>query len=448
MALKQTYQHLRLLSTPYWMGKLAKLIAREGIELWFCPFIYALPLDTDVPIVTTIPDLQHEHYSDLFSGDELALRTLGYQYSCKVAIATIGISKHVADEIVKFYNIDSAKVFGIPLALDQSYQVSPEEIEHLVARVRLKFCLDQEFILYPANGWQHKNHEKLIEAIDIVHRCGYPVNLILTGAEFDVMDRLRPLLSQYGLHQVIRHLGYVDKQDLIGLYSAARMLIFPSLFEGFGLPLLEAMYLGVPVACSQVGSLPEVGDKAVLYFDPERPENIAEAILKVSRDEAFRQQLITAGKEQIKCFSYVNTAKQTMTVFEKIRDGVLVSPGLPPFRPLISHNWLNEGYSRWYFHAPSLSEIEFKVVQPTILPELANQTITVLLDERKMLESAIEPQHEYQFAISTPNNPDAGFHRLDIFASAKVSVSGQVLSAQVPSLVIINASGKRLNLIK
>lgn len=445
--LRRVYRKLKSLHSRMWTGRLAELIDKEGIDLWFCPIIYALPPDAKVPIVTTIPDLQHEYYPDFFPENELALRVLGYQYSCKTATATIAISDHVAADIVRLYGIDPGRVFAIPLALSQDCQIPEDEIRHLVDKVRLKFRLDQDFIYYPANGWRHKNHENLVKALAIAHSEGKRTSLILTGSQFGVMDRLRPLLTEYGLQKAVRHLGYVDRQDVIGLYALAKMLVFPSLFEGFGLPVLEALHFGTPVACSNVGSLSGVGGNAALYFDPHSPQDIAAAILKITEQEELRERLVAKGREQVKRFSYFDTARKTLEVFEKIRSGTLVPPELPPFRPLLPHKWLQEGHSRWYFHCTSLREVEFEVVQP-FLNKLTDQTIEAWLDGQKMLESPIEPQRLYRFVIPASDKIDAGFHRLDIWASATASVGGRVLSVQVPSIVITDSSGNRLRLIK
>ncbi len=260
---------------------------------------------------------------------------MGYQYSCRVATATIGISKRVADDIVKLYDVPPERVFSTPLALDQSYELSPREIDRLLNAVRLKFRIDHEFIFYPANGWKHKNHEMLIEAFRLVRDRHPGLILLLTGCEFDVIERIQPLIRKYRLQHVVRHLGYVSREDVVGLYAACRLLVFPSLFEGFGLPLLEAMHFGAPVVCSNVGSLPEVGGDAVLYFDPLDPEQIAKAISACLEDEHLRARLIAAGKEQSRRFSYRRTAEQTLAIFEKVHAGELRPPDLPPFRPPI-----------------------------------------------------------------------------------------------------------------
>jgi glycosyltransferase involved in cell wall biosynthesis len=444
--LRRAYHVLKRLGARASTAALNDLIRREGIDLWFCPLIYALPLDATVPTVTTIPDLQHEYYPDFFTEEELALRAVGYPYSCRVATATIGISKHVADDIIHFYDVPQERVFSTPLALDSSYDLSPSAIDRLVNAARLKFRIDYDFIFYPANGWKHKNHEALIEAFSFVRSRHPRLNLLLTGCEFDVIDRIRPLIRRYRLQQAVRHLGYVSRDDIVGLYAACRLLVFPSLFEGFGLPLLEAMHFGVPVVCSNVTSLPEVGGDAVLYFDPRVPDQIAQAIARCIEDDQLRDRLLAAGKAQANRFSYARTANLTLAIFKKIAAGELRPPALPPFRPPTSHNWLNAGHSRWYFRAGPAFTIHVDLLQPTLLEPLKEQRVEVLLDGQTVVRTAIDPQHLYHLSHSFQNGASSAWHVLEIVASAHTAISGQVLSVQVPSLRIVDSKGKELRL--
>jgi glycosyltransferase involved in cell wall biosynthesis len=442
------YRRVKYPRVSYRNRALADLIKRERIDIWFCPLIYALPLDGEIPVVITIPDLQHEAYPEFFSSDDLALRTLGYQYSCLTATAVIGISFATAADIVRLYDIDPSRVFGIQLALDEAYRVSPQRLAELKAKVRSKFCLDEGFLFYPANSWPHKNHEVLVEALGLLHRRGRKLKLVLTGVDTTLVDRLRPLLRTHHLDSAVRHLGYVDRLEILGLYCLAGILVFPSLFEGFGLPLLEAMHLGVPVACSQVGSLPEIGGDAVLYFDPRSPVNIADSITQLLDDPDLRERLVSAGYDRVRGFSYERTARQTLAVFEQIGNGSLAKPQLAPFRPLLPHNWLPDGHGRWYFRSPDLRAIVLDIVQPLSVPELAEQRITVHLNQREVLRSEIEPQRPYKFLIPVDSEAATKFFRLDVVASSIFRVHLNPLSLQVSSIKLIDRYGSELSLIQ
>ena len=426
-------------------GRLNDLIEEQRLDLWFCPLMYALPLDVEVPVVNTIPDLQHEHFAEFFPDREIAFRTLGYRSSCLRAAATIGISEFVAQDLRTRYRVDRA--VGIPLALDPSFAVGAETMRRLVEGVRLKYRLDHPFVFYPANGWRHKDHETLLGAFRIVREKRRELRLVLTGWPFDVMDRLRPMFENLEEARAVRHLGYVDRQDTIGLYGAASAMVFPSRFEGFGLPLLEAMSAGTPIVCSRVASIPEVAGDAALYVDPGDPAGLAGAILRLLEDDVLRKRLVAAGCERLRRFSFREMARQTLAVFEQVLDGTRQAAPLPPFRPLIPHQWLQDGHSRWYFHCADLREVRLRVVQPTQLPELAGQRITVCLNERAVLEAPVEPRCEQTLTIRQPHDA-VDFHRLDAVASLTTRHHGQILSLQVRALTIVDGRGREIRLIE
>jgi glycosyltransferase involved in cell wall biosynthesis len=439
--LSRMYRRWQRARKGEWHGKLAGLLAARRVDVWFCPFMYALPIDTDVPTVNTIPDLQHEHYPQFFHEHDLTLRHLGYQYSCKAAAATIGISRFVADEIVRLYDVPAERVFAIPLALDPSIEALRDRADALAAQVRDKFRLDREFIFYPANGWPHKNHVSLVQAMARVARERPGLQLVMTGCPFDLPDRLKPLFDEHGLHDVVRHIGYVTREEVAGLYAAARMLVFPSLFEGFGLPLLEAMHLGAPVACSSIGSLPEVGGEAVLFFDPLAPEQIAEAVLRVTGDDALRQRLIAAGRKQVGRFSYARTAAATLDVFRRVHAGALARPAQPPFEPLAPQRVLKGGRGRWYFRLRGLRQLKLRVVPPPGPP--VPRYVEVHLDGRRVLGTRLEPRKPAEFLVAPP--AAAGeFHALEVAVS---TAARQPVAAQVPQIVAIDSANRELRLV-
>ena len=428
-----------------WYGGLNDLIREQRLDLWFCPLMYALPLEVEIPVVNTIPDLQHEHFPEFFGGRELAFRTMGYRYSCMRAATTIGISEFVAQDLLKRYQLD--RVVGIPLALDPSLAVGTDVARRLVDRVRLKYRLDEPFLYYPANGWRHKDHETLLRAFQIIREKRRDVKLVLTGWPFDVMDRLRPMFENFDEARAVRHLGYVDRRDTIGLYAASSAMVFPSRFEGFGLPLLEAMSVGTPIVCSPVASIPEVAGDVALYVDPGQPAALASAVLRVLEDDILRERLVAAGRKRVRQFSFEETARQTLAVFDEVLAGTWEAPDLPPFRPLIPHQWLQAGHSRWYFHCADLNELRLRIAQPTQLPELTAQRMQVYLNERVVLEVPIEPEREQTFTI-TPGTVNTDFHRLDVMASATARHQGGILSLQVRGLTIIDGHRREIRLIE
>jgi glycosyltransferase involved in cell wall biosynthesis len=449
-ALRKLYRRYRHPFTRGWSGPFGDLIRAHKLDLWFCPFMYALPFDVDVPVVTTMADLQQEYFPEFFHANhELTRRQLGYQYSCKVSAATIAISHAVARDIVELYGIDPARVFAIPLALDPFIESALPQIERYVAAVRLKFRLGAgRYIFFPANGWPHKNHEAVVRAMRRVSREAPGVKLLLTGCPFLLLERLKPILDEYNLHDVVHHLGYVSRADVVGLYALSQMLVFPSLFEGFGLPLLEAMYLGAPVACSGLDSLREVGGDAAHFFDPLNDEAIAEAILDVLLNEPLRRRLIAAGKEQVTRFSYTETAQATLEVFRQVHAGRLTRPGLPPVRPLQCRDLPVPGGCRWYFRQQGLQALKLEVIQRQPPRATTGQQLVVVLDGKRVLTAPLEPLRACQFVVELGHSPgDNHFHTLELTTSNPRFFDLEPLPVEVISVVAYDSFRQELRLV-
>jgi glycosyltransferase involved in cell wall biosynthesis len=445
LRLRHALARLRTPGMRRWYGGLNDLVRRERLDLWFCPFLYALPHDVGVPVVNTIPDLQHEHFPEFFGDRELALRTLGYRDSCARAAATIAISEFVAQDLLKRYRLERA--VGIPLGLDPAFEVEPEEKARLVDHVRLKYRLDQPFIYYPANGWRHKDHETLLRAFRLIREKRPDVRLVLTGFPFDVMDRLRPLFESLEESRAVRHLGYVDRRDTIGLYAAASVMVFPSRFEGFGLPLLEAMACGTPIVCSPLASIPEVAGDAALYVDPGEPAALARAALRLLEDDVLRARRVEAGRERVGRFSFTETARETLALFDEVMNGAWRAPDVPAVRPLVDDHALPGGCGRWCFHCDELREVRLRIAVPACVPESFGQRLTVSIDDRVALTAEVEPGREYAFTL-TPPPADTDFRRLEMTASVTVRSGEQLASLQVRELTIVDGDGRARRLIE
>jgi len=443
--LRHALASLRTPGMRRWYGGLNDLVRRERLDLWFCPLMYALPHDVDVPVVNTIPDLQHEHFPDFFPDRELALRTQGYRESCARARTTIAISEFAAQDLLKTYRLERA--VGIPLGLDPAFLVEPEDRARLADHVRLKYRLEPPFLYYPANGWRHKDHETLLQAFRLMREKRPEIGLVLTGVPFDVMDRLRPLFESLEESRAVRHLGYVDRRDTIGLYAAASVMVFPSRFEGFGLPLLEAMACGTPIVCSPVTSIPEVAGDVALYVDPGDPAALARAALRLLEDHALRARRVEAGRERVRRFSFADTARQTLAVFDEVLAGAWRAPELPAVRPLVDDHALPGGLGRWYFHCGDLREVRLRIAVPACVPASAGQRLTVSVDERVALSREVEPGADYTFTI-TPPAADTDFHRLEVMASVTVRHRDRLASLQVRELTIVDGDGRARRLIE
>jgi glycosyltransferase involved in cell wall biosynthesis len=230
------------------------------------------------------------------------------------------VSHASKDDILQFLKVPSSKVEVIPNAIDERLAATPSTEE--ILRVQERFLLTSPFILYAGNIKPHKNVERLIEAFSLVRQRGLDgVKLLIIGDEISKYRNLRRLVHRFQLQPHVRFLGFVPDETLAVLYRLAGVFVFPSLYEGFGLPPLEAMAAGAPVITSNVSSLPEVVGDAALLIDPHDPEAIARAIHRVISDASLRADLIRRGHERVMQFSWERSVARTREVYAEIAGG-------------------------------------------------------------------------------------------------------------------------------
>ena len=313
-------------------------LAPMRLDLWFCPLLVLEPTHPGIPAVVNIPDVQHLTHPDFFSQEILAWRRKHYPESVRHADRVLTLSEFSRGEIAQRLGVDPKKVVAIHLgSLPEGRAVSAVQPTQLAA-VRAKYRLPDAFLVYPAHGWPHKNHGRLFEALAYVRdRCGDCPDLVLSGGARHPAE-WTDSLSRLGIEGRVHILGRLPVEDMRALYTLACALVFPSLFEGFGLPVAEAMRFGCPVLCSNTTSLPEVAGKAACYFDPESVEDVARQIQRVWQDEDLRSELREAGRERARRFTWERTARRTLEVFRELRASRRAdAPGvLTPRHPLIT----------------------------------------------------------------------------------------------------------------
>lgn len=233
--------------------------------------------------VQSLLDIQHLQLPALFGRAELLYRRRFYEGFARKADAIITISHFAKAGMVDILGLEPERIFVAHLGVDSS-RFTPYVGER------------ENFVLYPARGWAHKNHKRLFEAMEIARTSNPDLTLVLTGGGLDSLGDLPEWVDRRGL---------VSDEELQDLYRRAGAMVFPSLYEGFGLPPLEAMASGCPVASSNAGSLPEVVGDAAVLFDPEDPRAIAQGIHDVL---ARSDELSTAGIEHAKTFTWEHCA--------------------------------------------------------------------------------------------------------------------------------------------
>lgn len=282
----------------------------SGLDLYFCPLNALYPRPLPIPTVVTLADIQEAFYPENFTADLLYSRDRHFVGSTKMADRVITHSEFTKRTLMQKHHLPADRIAVVP------HCSAP-----IFASGDLALCkqpLPRDFILYPANLWTHKNHDRLLQAIAILQaEHGLAINLVLTGfatpTGYPVQDKAR----EYGVASLVHVLGHITASELNGAYRRARMLVYPSYFEGFGIPLIEAMAAGCPIAAANSTSIPEVVGDAAIMFDPMSPSDIANAIAKLWRDPELRRTMAERGRRRTELFSPAKMAKLHLRAFDQ-----------------------------------------------------------------------------------------------------------------------------------
>jgi glycosyltransferase involved in cell wall biosynthesis len=230
----------------------------------------------------------------------------------------IAISQAGADDIVRRLRVERGKIDVVPLGPGIGVQLAPTP----EGALRKTFALGGGPVVLAVSAKKiHKNLTRMIEAMSAVCEREPDATLVLVGQPTAHERELRALADRMGLARNVKFPGFVDAADLEGLYACASCFVLPSLVEGFGLPILEAMRRGVPVACSNVSAMPEVAGEAARYFDPLQPSEIASAVIELLHDRTLAASMIAAGHERARAFSWTATAERTLECYERAWHG-------------------------------------------------------------------------------------------------------------------------------
>lgn len=269
--------------------------------------------------VLVFTDLQHEFHPGFFAPEQLEERRRVYGASLRQAAHVIAISEHTRQTVLQIYGLPAEKVSVGHLAADPAF--APERWRPAeLPRVMRKYGLGPDgYLLFPANTWPHKNHLRAFEALALLRdRHGRRETLVLTGAAKNAHDDLQQALARLGLEQQVRFLGYCPVEDLPALYRGARALFYPSLYEGFGIPVVEAMSCGCPVVCSSATSLPEIVGEAGLLVDPLAPGEMAATLARLLGDAELREDLRERGARRAADFSWRRFTLQVLRALAEV----------------------------------------------------------------------------------------------------------------------------------
>ena len=279
------------------------------IDVFFSPAHY-IPRFSPAPLVVTIHDLSYFYYPDEFLKKDLYQLKNWTKYSAEKAKKIIAVSNTTKKDIVRFYQTPEEKIEVVYNGYEKT-----SNIKHLASNSSIEKV--EPYILYVGTIQPRKNIGTLIEAFAKFKTAHPELKLVIAGKKGWLYEETFIKVKKMNLEKHVRFLGFVDDPTLISLYKHAFWFVLPSFYEGFGIPVLEAMSYGCPVISSFTASLPEIAGDAALYIDPEKKEDIVDKLNQLLENKTLRNELITKGKERSRKFSWKTCGEKTLEVLIK-----------------------------------------------------------------------------------------------------------------------------------
>ncbi|MEK7085582.1 MAG: glycosyltransferase family 1 protein, partial [Patescibacteria group bacterium] len=297
----------------FWtLGSLSKEMSKNPPDVLFVPS-HVLPLNLPKRSVITIHDVAFKHLKNSYSFSQYHYLNWSTKFAVKKATKIIVPSEATKEDLIKFFQCPVEKIVVIPHGFEAPAEVDDETV--LKDSVVFKYFGITKvvpYILFVGRLESKKNLVRLVEAFKKFAESQPDYRLILAGKRGVGFEQILKTVNKLELmHKVIMP-GYITEEEKAALYKHAKIFAFPSLYEGFGLPVLESFYYQKPVLCSNVSALTEVGGDAVHYVDPHNIEEMAEGLKKITTDQAYAQTLIAKGLKRLKMFSWENSAKKTL----------------------------------------------------------------------------------------------------------------------------------------
>lgn len=271
---------------------------------------------TSLPNIYQPWDLQHLHLPEFFDPEASRTRDATYRAFCAQASLIVVATRWVKEDLARQYGIEPGRIAVVnPAPATDAYaQPTPDEQAEIAARLGLP----ARFAFYPAQTWGHKNHERLLDALRLLRDRGIVVPLVCSGQRNERYPALMQRAADLGVEGQVQFLGFLSPLELQVVYRSATCLVFPTLYEGWGLPIVEAFAADLPVACSNATSLPALVGDAAIVFDPESVEAIASAIERLWTDEGLRAQLAERGRSRVAEFDWDRTARTMRAHYRRL----------------------------------------------------------------------------------------------------------------------------------
>lgn len=266
----------------------------------------------EIKTIVTIHDLIFLRYPQLYKAIDRYIYNKKFKYACHAANKIIAISKQTKDDIVEFYKIERDKIEVVYQGCNPIFynKITKEQI----VEIRKIYQLPSEFMLTVGTIEKRKN---LLTIVKAIREGNIDIPLVVVGKPTKYLDKVKEYIAQYNINKV-HILNYINLEDLPGLYQLATLFIYPSVFEGFGIPVLEALNSGVPVISTNYGCFIEAGGKAAQYVNPEDSEEMADKIKEILTDSNLQKRMVEAGYEHAKKFREEIIAKDLLNVYKKV----------------------------------------------------------------------------------------------------------------------------------
>jgi len=300
-----------------WMGQLAHVGFNRLVPnatLFHATEHLLLPL-RDVPTVLTVHDLIFRHLPEQHKPLNRWYLNLTMPLYCRRATHIIAVSEQTRRDVVSAYGVPAGKISVIYEAADPRFRSQPPEI---VAAARARHGLPERYLLFVGTIEPRKNLARLLAAFERLQAENLTDALVIVGKRGWLTGDFDAALERSPAKQAVLFPGFVPDEDLPAVYAGAQVLAMPSLYEGFGLPVLEAMACATPVACSNSSSLPEIAGDAALLFDPTEVDGIRDALRRILRDADVRAQLRDAGLRRAGQFSWDRAAQETLALYQRL----------------------------------------------------------------------------------------------------------------------------------
>jgi glycosyltransferase involved in cell wall biosynthesis len=283
------------------------------LEVFYSPDFALPPTVGTTKTLLTVHDLSFMHHPDAFVPSLQRYLEIVVPRSIDRADLVLADSAHTRTDLITLFDVSPADVKVIYPGVDSRFQPQPEPGER--ERLRERYGIgDEPYVLSVGTLQPRKNYVRLIEGfIQFQAKIGTEAHLLIAGGHGWLYD---DILAEAQRHESVRLLGFVEDEDLPALYRGATLFAFTSLYEGFGLPVLEAMACGTPVACSNTSSLPEVAGDSALLVDPRSPDELTEALIQAFGEERLRKEMVDRGLAQAAGFTWERSARQLLDVIE------------------------------------------------------------------------------------------------------------------------------------